>query len=130
MKSALATAIVLLSCLQSSNCFVVVPSHRVSQLERAPALSLFGNVNNKKKDVKQVKQQVEKSKAQKEESQKKAWQQFARILVTGSPDGISLLGKPQHDWVTGNSLPQPKAHSWTSSYKKTDKDSNNSKTKK
>ena len=25
---------------------------------------------------------------------------FLRILVTGSPDGISLIGKPQHNWVT------------------------------
>jgi hypothetical protein len=24
-----------------------------------------------------------------------------QILVTGSPDGIALIGKPQHNWVTG-----------------------------
>mmetsp|Transcript_25603 Transcript_25603/g.38294 ORF Transcript_25603/g.38294 Transcript_25603/m.38294 type:complete len:154 (+) Transcript_25603:97-558(+) len=49
-----------------------------------------------------------------------AWKKFARIAVTGSPDGISLLGKPQHDWVTGKALSKPKSHSWISSYKQTE----------
>jgi hypothetical protein len=24
-----------------------------------------------------------------------------QILITGSPDGIALIGRPQHNWVTG-----------------------------
>ena len=48
------------------------------------------------------------------------WQQFARVAVTGSPDGVSLLGKPQYNWVTGKPMSRPKAHDWSASYKKSD----------
>jgi hypothetical protein len=57
-------------------------------------------------------QQHQQQQQKKTGDDKYAWQKFARIAVTGSPDGVSLLGKPQHDWVTGKPMSGPKGHKW------------------
>ena len=145
MKSFLSTIILLFSFIQCIHAFVVTPSSSrlIQQSERRTSELYFffggggGNnsnngskSNSNNKDSKKKKSSTATTKnaakvstpksTKKGDSQKEAWKQFGRILITGSPDGISLLGKPQHDWVTGSSLPQPKAHSWTSAYKKRD----------
>jgi len=42
---------------------------------------------------------------------------FLRMAVTGSPDGVSLLGKPQIDWMTGKPLSKPRGYDWNASSK-------------
>jgi hypothetical protein len=42
---------------------------------------------------------------------------FMRMAVTGSPDGVSLLGKPQIDWMTGKPLSKPRGYDWNASSK-------------
>ena len=37
---------------------------------------------------------------------------WLRLIVTGSPDGISNLGKPQIDWSTGKPTTVRKAFDW------------------
>ncbi len=91
--------------------FAPQASVRMSSTE----LSLFGSNKKTPKNTKKQKKTTENS-----DKKSAAWKKFARIAVTGSPDGISLLGKPQHDWVTGKALSKPKSHSWTTSYKQTE----------
>ena len=42
---------------------------------------------------------------------------FMRVAVTGSPDGVSLLGKPQIDWMTGKPVSKPRGYDWNASSK-------------
>lgn len=118
MRSFLSSVLLLASILQSTYCFVA-PCHKQGVVaERAPALFLFGNNNNKSQAKKAA--VLNKKETNKQETKGPMWKKIARVVVTGSPDGISLLGKPQHDWVTGKPMSQPAGHSWTSSYKKKD----------
>ena len=39
------------------------------------------------------------------------------MAVTGSPDGVSLLGKPQIDWMTGKPVSKPRGYDWNASSK-------------
>ena len=114
MKSFLVSVLLIASTLQVAYCFVA-PCHNQVVIERAPALFLFGNNKGQAK-----KAAVSKKEVDKQETKGPMWKKIARVVVTGSPDGISLLGKPQHDWVTGKPMSQPAGHSWTSSYKKQD----------
>ena len=52
---------------------------------------------------------------------------FMRMAVTGSPDGVSLLGKPQIDWMTGKPLSKPRGYDWNSSKAKAGRDDNQKK---
>ena len=64
------------------------------------------------------------NKKQQEAAEKKdkepLWKKAGRMAVTGSMDGVSLLGKPQYDWSTGKPMSRPKAFDWSASYKKKD----------
>ena len=42
---------------------------------------------------------------------------FMRMAVTGSPDGVSLLGQPQIDWMTGKPVSKPRGYDWNASSK-------------
>ncbi len=95
----------------------------------ASQLYFFGNskkgsetTDAKKKVVKKKAAVPAKKKAQAKvaSNREPAWKGFARIVVTGSPDGVSLLGKPQYNWVTGKPMTRPGAHDWSASYKKRD----------
>lgn len=114
----LAILLTAFSLFQVTLSFAPSPNN-VNGARTSSELFLFGSnkkANTTPKVVKKQKKTVEKKK----KSTGDGWKKFARIAVTGSPDGISLLGKPQHDWVSGKALDKPKSHSWTTSYKETD----------
>ena len=46
-----------------------------------------------------------------------AWKVWGRILITGSMDGVSQLGKRQHDWSTGKEMTKNQAYNWNTSAK-------------
>ena len=87
MKSFLLTVLLVSLCHSG---FSFVPNSN-GAFDRKSQLSLFGNSN---KDKAQKKAPVTKKMKtqQKQEEKKPVWKKFARIAVTGSPDGISLLG--------------------------------------
>mmetsp|Transcript_15868 Transcript_15868/g.19362 ORF Transcript_15868/g.19362 Transcript_15868/m.19362 type:complete len:134 (-) Transcript_15868:1705-2106(-) len=42
-----------------------------------------------------------------------AWKKGLQVAVTGSSDGVSLLGKPQFDWATGKPVKKQRAYDWS-----------------
>lgn len=79
----------------------------VSRTASTP-LFFFGNKKTGTKKEDAVPKQDAKGKNKKIQTESKKdeltqGQKLLRIAVTGSLDGVSLLGKPQHDWSTGYS---------------------------
>lgn len=121
------TICVLLLTLASVSAFAPIhtTNSRTNNNNSASQLYFFGN--NKKgteisSSTKAKKNVVNKKVVPPKKDGKKdpLWKQAARMAVTGSPDGVSLLGKPQYNWVTGKPMSRPKAHDWSASYKKSD----------
>jgi len=45
----------------------------------------------------------------------KTWKDYLKLAITGSPDGISMIGKPQYDWGTGKVVAKRKHFDWNAS---------------
>lgn len=96
--------VTLLSTTHVGNSFVT-PSVRKTA---STPLFFFGNkkVGAKKEDAvpkKDVKGKNKKIQPEAKKDELNQGQKLLRIAVTGSLDGVSLLGKPQHDWNAGYS---------------------------
>jgi hypothetical protein len=109
MKLDIVSTVAALLLLQSTTAFVA-PSSK-SAHHGVTALSLFG-MNGKKTETKTTKVTKKKQPVKKEEKEP-MWKKTARLAVTGSADGVSLLGKPQHNWRTGKKMTgYSAAHNW------------------
>lgn len=86
MKFVAAFLIFFLVLLQDVYGFLVAPS---TMMRVVPVVSMEA----KKKDSSEP--------PKREKPDPRTFKGLLKILVTGSPDGISMIGKPQYNWLTG-----------------------------
>eukprot|EP00327_Prymnesium_parvum_P009519 CAMPEP_0184391028 /NCGR_PEP_ID=MMETSP0007-20130409/13780_1 /TAXON_ID=97485 /ORGANISM="Prymnesium parvum, Strain Texoma1" /LENGTH=101 /DNA_ID=CAMNT_0026740999 /DNA_START=166 /DNA_END=471 /DNA_ORIENTATION=+ len=58
------------------------------------------------------------------EKSKNAFMDLLKKVVTGSPDGVMQLGKPQFDWSTGKPMKKPRQFDWNAGSKPKSRSSN------
>ena len=89
MKLFVAALLILcFALLQDASGFLVAPSNRMC-VAPAPVVSMAA----KKKDSAEP--------PKREKPDPRTIKGLLKILVTGSPDGLSMIGKPQYNWLTG-----------------------------
>ena len=84
-------AVFLMFCfafLRNASGFLVAPAP--SSVRVAPAVSMVAKKNGSSAVP-----------PKREKPDPRTIKGLLQILITGSPDGISMIGKPQHNWVTG-----------------------------
>jgi hypothetical protein len=103
----LSSTLMLLAFMSNTNVGHSFVTPSVGRTSSTP-LFFFGNKKTgpKKEDaapMKDIKGKNKKIQPEPKKDELTQGQKLLRIAVTGSLDGVSLLGKPQHDWSAGYS---------------------------